>query len=439
VAVTLLTSIAFISVSNVIGQGKGDFGLFWQVGHQIVIGDIRPIYSTASQAIDISQIQPSLAFFWYPPHLAAACMPLGLLSLKASMVAFKAIQTAALLAAALLFISSLIAPENQAKAKLIRFLPLPLFATFITAITFMPISLTIALCQPGIIIGFLPVTAAYRAMLKGRQLLAGITLGVLVNKPQFLLPFALLAIACLMASIKTREQKEYQFVTTGDMVKVAIGFAITTAGCGILGLSVFGLDGYLLWLQRLKSSLDFVYAHTGFTGYKEPFELISSLTMAIAFQCQQIPTVVLKNTASAFLFAVSLGELFLLYRIASSSISKRNKTDALLVTTLLSYPVISPYFRIYDLSLVLLSAWIILLGSPSSEKTTRNRTKLLTIFFLLFVDIRCLIIPIELAHNLTWINLVFVTGITIYSLTVSLLLQPSKTEFLRPEKIHSNQ
>jgi hypothetical protein len=407
--------MAYISVSNVVGQGKGDFGIFWQVGHKIVTGDLAPIYAEAPQADENSQAHPSLVFFWYPPHFAATCMPLGLMPFKTSMAVFKAAQTTALLFASLLFVSSLYTVSQMAR---------PLLVTTLTAVTFIPMSLTISLCQPGIIIGFLPITAAYAALLRGRFLLAGMSLGVIVNKPQFLLPFALVGLACLLTKGRTDGRKENTFIGFNELLKVATGFAITAAAFAILGLSLFGLDGYLLWMQRLKSSVEFVYAHVGFTGYKEPYELISSLAMAIAFQCQQIPTAIVKSASSIFLLVAALGELYLLYRIASSSNSIRNKLDATMITALLSLPVVSPYFRIYDLSLVVLAAWIIFLGSPTGEKKTLTRIKVLTLIFLLFVDIRCLIIPLELAHKLTWINLVFVIAVTIYSLSVLLLLQP---------------
>lgn len=416
---SMIAASFYISVRNVVAESNGDFGMFWQVGHKIVIGDIAPIYTAAPKATAESPLDPYLVFFCYPPHSAAACTPLGLLPLKTSMGVFIAVQTAALL-----FASALFAYSQAAKQSLLRFLPRAMLITLVAATTFLPMAMTMSLGQPGVLIGFLPITAAYVAMTKGRYQLAGIILGVLVLKPQFLLPLGLLAIACLLASFRARKQESCAFITTNELVKLAIGFAITASVIVALGLSLFGIEGYLMWLQRLRSSVDFVYAHTGFEGYQEPYEMIASLSMAIAFQCQQIPTAIVKSATSIFLFAAALVEIFLLYRIASSSLSKRNKLDLTLVTALLSLPVISPYFRIYDLSLVVLSAWIIFLGSPSTEKRALTIAKLLTFAFWLFVDFRCLLIPQEIALKLTWINMAFVIAVTIYALSIFLLLRP---------------
>ncbi len=416
----MIAAFGYISVRNVVAESNGDFGMFWQVGHKFVIDDIAPIYAAAPKATAESPLDPYLVYFWYPPHLAVMCMPLGLLPLKTSMAVFIAVQVLALLFASFLFSTSLFSTSLVATRQSAR---KSMLTTMIAATTFLPLGMSISLGQPGVLIAFLPMTAAYVALLKQRYLLAGLILGALVLKPQFLLPLALLAIACLLAAFKGRQQGN-SFLTAKELSKLAMGFLLTAFVFVGIGLSSFGLEGYFLWMQRLKTSVDFVYAHTGFTGYQEPYELIASLSMAMAFQCQTIPTAIVKSITSAFLFSAGLIEIFLLYRIARSSLSKRTKIDLTLMTALLSLPVISPYFRLYDLGLVVLAGWIIFLCPTIGDKKVHSVAKLLTIVFWLFVDFRCLLIPQEMTLHLTWINAIFVGGVTIYSLSVALLLQP---------------
>ena len=416
---SLIAAFAYISVRNVVAESNGDFGMFWQVGHKFVINDIAPIYAAAPKATAESPLDPYLVYFWYPPHLAVMCIPLGLLPLKASMGVFIAVQVLALLLASFLFSTSINAAGQSAKKSML--------ATSIAATTFLPMGMSISLGQPGVLIAFLPITAAYVAMAKKRYLLAGLILGALVLKPQFLLPLALLAIACVLAAFKARRQarqQENHFLTSAELVKLAQGFLLTASVFIGFGLSIFGAEGYLRWMERLKTSVDFVYAHTGYEGYQEPYELISSLSMAIAFQCQNVPTAIVKGLTSLFLFGAGLLVIFLLYRIASSSLSNRLKLDLTLITALLSLPVISPYFRLYDLGLVVLAGWIILFGPAIGDKKVHSIAKLLTIAFWLFVDFRCLLIPQEMALKLTWINAVFVAGVAIYWLAIALMLQP---------------
>ncbi|CAN5349217.1 hypothetical protein BH11CYA1_BH11CYA1_13280 [soil metagenome] len=409
-------------------ENKVDFGMFWQVGHRMIIGELGPIYTMTEEAKRESWLDLYLIYFVYPPPFAVLCTPLGLLPLKAAMGVFIAVQSVAVISASAIFAYSQAIKKSVAKFSLKEVLNPLLLAT-----TFLPMAICLSIGQPGLLIGFLPITGAYAAMAKGRYLLAGAILGLLILKPQFLLPLALLGATCLAALApqllsKGRAPENPTAITLSELIKLIIGFVITASVLASIGLGFFGVDGYLQWLQRMRASVDFVYAHKGFEEYQEPFNLISSVPMAVAFQCPNAPPALLKSATSIFVLAASLVDIFLLYRIAKSSLSKRHKLDLTVVTAILSLPVISPYFRLYDLGLLVLPAWIIILGSPTSEEKRLKVAKLLTFAFWVFVDFRCLLIPQEMHAKIGWINAVFVAGVTVYALSVAFLLQPKITK-----------
>ncbi|MBX9669481.1 MAG: DUF2029 domain-containing protein [Candidatus Obscuribacterales bacterium] len=384
---------------NIDTQTIPDFRIFWLVGDRISHGQVGDVYSKVS---DGSFNETMLQYFWYPPNMAVLCVPLASLSLSTSFFFFLILLVFSLALFAIVFSFSV---ENKGRLSVVS-------KSLLIPFTFLPAAMSIAVGQPGILIGMLPMVTAYLSLLRGNSFIAGTMFGFMALKPQFLLsPAQISGVGALSqnrASLASNKSKIALF---------ALGALVVLLPNILLAFAIFRVDGFVQWLDRIHATTDYVYS--GFRGYEERFYLISSLPMAVAYHVRTLPGGLIRLIGYTIIGSVILAETFVLWKIVRSRLSSRSVLDLMVVSALTSFPMWAPYLRIYDLTLLLLPFLIIMLGLPEMKQSRVSVMRVATVILIGYADVRALLIPMELATKNDCGNSFLVAGLTAYWLFIS--------------------
>jgi hypothetical protein len=396
----VLICIFFYLPYNCVHEHKiHDFGIFWKVSEYIKNGDLGRIYSKVSNGtLDESYLR----YFWYPPTFAILCRPLSALSLSSAFSIFVWILLAAQASFSLAFSSTIARTKRH----------IAVCKGLLLSFTFLPASLSIAVGQPGILIGLLPMTFAYGALVKSNTILFGAMIGILALKPQFLIPpFLILAVYASCQLLNNAAALK------ANVLRFILGVFSTFLPAAILASLFFSLNDWILWLDRVHSATDFVYS--GFTGYDEPSHLIASLPMAIAFQIKNMPHQFIHLFCFCIILTTTIIECWIVRQILKSNLPTRLKIDLTVISALSCFPIQAPYLRIYDLVLLLLPFSIILLRPSESNTAVLKKIRTATIAIICCADLYVLSIPVALANNIKNGNIFIVTALTAYWIYIS--------------------
>lgn len=169
--------------STLTGRLGGDYPAFYGAGRIIAEGSMRDLYDSQRQIAAQKDLFPNkknvFLPFPYPPFMAFAYYPLALLSYR-----FSYILHTLLMVGTLLLAMQLIRPMN-------RLFDQYFLCAFFFALVFYPM-LRAVLGGQNIPITFLLVVIAWRAAIARHEWLAGMSLGLLLFKPQFALPLIVL-------------------------------------------------------------------------------------------------------------------------------------------------------------------------------------------------------------------------------------------------------
>ncbi len=384
---------------NIDTQTIPDFRIFWLVGDRISHGQAGAVYSKIS---DGSFNETMLQYFWYPPNMAVLCVPLAALSLSTSFLLFLMLLVLSLALFAIVFSFTV---ENTGRLRVVS-------KALLIPFTFIPAAMSIAVGQPGILIGMLPIVTAYLSVIRGYCFLAGTMFGFMALKPQFLLaPMQISAAAAL-------NRRGRSFATyRPKIVRFVLGALLVLLPNLLVALWVFRIDGFVQWLDRLHATTDYVYS--GFQGYEERFYLISSLPMVVAYHLRTLPGEVIRLIGYSTIGSIIVAETIVLLKIVKSRLSSRCMLDLMVISSLTSFPMWAPYLRIYDLTMLLLPFLIIMLGLPEMRQTRVSAMRRATLMLIGYVDVRALLIPMELASNNACGNSFLVAGLGVYWLFIS--------------------
>jgi hypothetical protein len=410
--VVALSLIAFIILifwglcfRNSLAENICDYQVFWAAGNEVRQGRAATLY----QYQPLNPANDALQLFWYPPATAGLCAPLSLLPLSQSFRLFEIVLMLGIFWNAYLF-------AKVSESKVVQIF----FKVLILETTFWPLAMAISVGQPGLLMGLIPMTAAYAAVVKRRYMFAGAVLCIALLKPQFLLP--IFCILSIFPVLWLREKKSGSPSRLERALKPALlGFGLGALVNVLFSIAVLGPECFSQWSSRINATVTFIYGHTGFHGYREPFHLIASVPMALSFQWRGLSFDTVKNISSLICLTIGLIEFLLLFKIADSNLSRTGKINLMTVSTFCALPLMSPYLRIYDLTLLILPGSIILFAPPFALKPF-SQLRAATIALWSCVDLRILFIPQELSAGLTGVNMIFVSLLAVYWLYVTIVL-----------------
>ncbi len=311
--VALLIGVMFGSgASTVSGRLGGDYPAFFGAGRIAIDQDWDHLYEAGRQAEAQQDLYPGervgqYMYFAYPPFVAAAYAPLAVLPYRVSFLAHT------LLMAALVGASIWIAGARIPILRGSRTLALAL------ALVFYPMLRAITGGQNTALTLFLLV-ASWRLATDRRDFAAGLTLSLLLFKPQYAVPMILL------------------YVLTGRW-KVLLG---SLSGAGLLyfvGASVMGFEWLIPWWSQVQE----------FAGLDVPVNGMNNISF-IGFAA---------NLSDSSYLVVLLGVVPALATVAVLSFSwLRGRPDALTDKMALAATgliLMSPHTLYYDGSLVLIA------------------------------------------------------------------------------------
>lgn len=297
------------------------------------------------------------AIFLYPPPVSFVFVPFSCLPSRASLIAWQLTLLAAIAFTALIFAGS------------IRGSRLP----FLSLFTLVPVLHSLLLGQPTVLFALLPLVSGYVLWKRNRYGAAGLLWSVLWLKAQILLPLATVLAGWAVAMIKLQAGGG-QRARLWDCAWMAGGLASGTAILWISSVFVCGPGSVTGWLallhefseQYFSKAADFSYLHAG--------SLPAAATVLVSPGSLSTYALVIKP-----LIAAAFAALFLIsYRLMNSALSDGPKRDLALVLCIGALPVLSPYFRTYDLLLLVVVLWIAL--ENPVESRVKQRIKELLLF-----------------------------------------------------------
>jgi len=338
----------------------GDFLItFYPAGKLAAIGRIADIYTPAAMNTFIGapfdkfthETFPAIAknyvaIYMYSPLTALFFAPFAMLNAQASLIIWQLINVAVAVYCASLF----------ARQKLTERI-MDLTVIFL----FCPIFHTLLIGQLGILFGLLPITIAYKLLLARKEFLAGLVLGSLYMKPQFM-PCALLICGALF--LVKRPKTSFGLIA-GIMIMV------------LLTVAMSGSDMLVAFWQSLKMS-DSCYSCA---GYKPATHIITCLPAVILQFFDFNAREHVKIYAYGIAALIGIGALLYCTRIwrqidfkALKSIEQSNlyarTTSLTFLIGLLVLPLVVPHFLFYDLCGLAMMAFMVNanLFSPSASK-----------------------------------------------------------------------
>lgn len=319
-------------------RGHSDFRQLYTAGYMVRTGHASELYDYRSQQTFqntlVGNDERALPFI-RPAYQALLFLPFSLMSYRSAYIAFLA---ANLILLAMTF--SLLRPEVKNLSKIWQWLPLFVF------LVFYPVALALMQGQDSILLLSL-LTAALVSLGQGREVTAGIVIGLGLFKMQIVIPIALLFLLW----------KRWRFVA---------GFALSAGLVSLVSVWVVGLTQILVYAHSLVS----MGAGLAVDQFKFPLRvsfmanlrgLIFGLagTRLPAFWTQAL---------TIFVSAV------LLLWVAASTSRMIRAADALVIAITASV-IVSYYLFIHDLSVLLIPIVITLDRFINAETTgdTLNR------------------------------------------------------------------
>ncbi len=311
------------------------------------------------------QLSPDMnAVFLYPPMTSLIFVPFSIFPARGSLIAWQITLLAALCASALTF--SLLRKAGWT----------PLLVTF----TLFQVLHTLVLGQPTALFAMLPLVAGYVLWKHNQHFAAGLAWSTLWLKAQILLPLAVVIASWVLAQIRLTDHSRGEPGCL-EAAELCAGFAAGTAALFVIAIGFFGFGAVTGWLTMLHEFTQ------QFIGKSSDFRFIlagslpSAANVLIPAQYLSVYTDAIKPLiASAFLL------LFLLsYKVMSSRLTWSLKQDILIILSIGALPLVSPYLRVYDLSLFLLILWMYL-ANPLDGKI-RPRVKELLIVSWVGLDL----------------------------------------------------
>lgn len=278
--------------------------------------------------------------FMYPPLIALIFAPLSLLPMRTALILWQFINLAALALSA--FIAAKLPQVDKPAANLffVSFLSLPLLHVLVFG-------------QVSIIFGLLPLVGGYLLWLKRRDFLAGVAWAFLSMKLQLFVPVALVTFACLVSSYwrsgnSVQPDKSAKHLTAGMITGLILYHG--------LPLLFLGPEAFCGWLRIL--ALAFNTTHVASQPWA--YHLTISLSNAILFLT---PSHWRETTGMVSKLASMLGActaaIVLLKISLNKTLPESSKKERLIIVSCLFLPLIAPYLRIYDCTLLILPSWFI--------------------------------------------------------------------------------
>ncbi len=336
-AVFLALLPSYIVLVQPVLMQAGDFLItFYPAGKLAQIGRIADIYTPANMTTFINapfdkfthELFPAIAksyvaIYMYSPLIALFFAPFSLLQAQASLILWQSINIAAAVYCAALFAR----PNLKEKIQ-------DLSVIFL----FCPIFHTLLIGQLGIFFGLLPLTVAYKLLLQQKEFLAGLVLGTLYMKPQFL-PCALLVCGALF------------FI---KRPKATLGLLCGMVAMALLTVALTGSDMLVAFWQSIKMS-DTCYSCA---GYRPASTIITCLPAVILqfFDFNAREGVKIYAYGAAAL--IGLGALFYCVQMWRK-LPHQQATALTFLIGLFVLPLVVPHFLFYDLCGLAMMAFMI--------------------------------------------------------------------------------
>jgi len=227
VTVFLVTIVGAFVAPEGSGQLGGDFPAFYGAGSIVAEQGYENLYDPATQQAaqdGLIASEGGYLFFAYPPFVATAYSWLNPLGYRGAYVVQMMIMW--LLAGATV---ALLMPVNVT----VRRYP---FAVLAALVLFQPILSSLIGGQNTIVTLFLFV-AAYRAEASGRELLAGVAIGLMAYKPQYGIPLAVIAAGA-------------------GRIRMLAGTAVTWLGLFLAAAAALGIGWIGPWWEQASAFRD---------------------------------------------------------------------------------------------------------------------------------------------------------------------------------------
>ncbi len=300
-----------------------------------------------------------LSSFLYLPIVAFMFAPLSTLERAESLIVWQLISAGALLASCALV--SYATPETTTEC-FKRTLKL-----FLLAIALWPVDCTLQIGHVGLVMGILPIALGWFLLKRNNLLAAGLVLGLLVLRPQYLLPGVVLAITLAF-------KKEFRVLA--GMISTCI--AILALNLGLFGTTIMSrwLNGFILG--------DTMYSDTVRYPYNK--SLIFGLPRAILYTLPAAWTSPLKVPIYAVCSTFALSVMY-----AAAKLGRANLTDSRTLAMVASLaavagPLFTPHFFYHDYTLFLVP--YLLLSTQKFEDAAASGLKFLGWFgwLVLFIS-----------------------------------------------------
>lgn len=292
----------------------------------------------------------------YPPISALIFLPFSYLPVRTAFVVWQVVTFLALAVAAYLFSRS----RNAG------------WTPFLSIFTLFTVQHCFLLGQPTQLFAFLPLVAGYLAWRNSRNFTAGLIWSLLWLKAQILIPLGTLVGGLLLAQTRMKmlsspeaDLRKVVNLCAGLFVGSAIFFAITIA--------VNGWESIIAWLVHVEFYTHELFGKTADFRYIFMGSLPSVIDVLIPSQYTETYSRLIKIAIAIVL----LLQVFLMYKVMKSNLDWPMKQDVSLMICILSLPIVSPYFRIYDLMLFTLVLWIYLYNLSDSILKVRIKQLLM--------------------------------------------------------------
>lgn len=292
-----------------------------------------------------------LSSFLYLPIVAFMFAPLSTLERAESFIAWQLISAAALFTSCALVSYATPETTNGCFKRTLRL--------FLLAMALCPIDCTLQIGHVGLVMGILPISVGWFLLKRNHPLAAGLFLGLLALRPQYLLPGAVLAVALAF-------QKE---------ARVFVGMTFTGIGLLALNLGLFGSDLMSRWLNGFILG-DTMYSDT--TRYPYNKSLIFGLPRAILYNLPATWTPFVKVPVYAGCSTFALSVMY-----AAAKLGRANLTDSRTLAMVASLaavagPLFTPHFFYHDFTLLLVP--YLLLSTHKFEAAAASGLKFLAWF-----------------------------------------------------------
>ncbi len=280
--------------------------------------------------------------FMYPPLVAFVFAPLSQFSLRDALLVWQAISLSALAVSAYLAAKLSQIDKPAANLFFISFLSLPLLHV-------------LAFGQVSIVLGVLPLVAGYLLWQRGNNFFAGLVWALLSMKVQLFVPVALIVLASLISTYCRRDAKLDLRIST-PAKQLTIG--MITGLCLYHGLPtlLLGPSVFFGWLRVIALTIKTIHVPSMPWSYHLTISLPNAILFLTPSNWQEIARLVSKLVSLAgFTLAITA-----LVKISSNkTLVPARQKEIMLIVACLFPPLIAPYLRIYDCTLLLLPTWII--------------------------------------------------------------------------------